>query len=569
MPKADLVLLHAPSDMRFREAPIVYGPISDVIPSTPIFVMYPIGFVSIAGYLERNGFRVQIVNIANRMLRDPNFNVDNFVKKLSASAFGIDLHWLPHASGSLDLAQTLKKHHPQTPVIFGGLSSTYFYKELMDYPQVDFVVRGDSTEEPLRQLMQCLKKGGQPAEVPNTSWRDSKGDVHHNALTHVPDSLDDLPLDYSYPVKSVIKYRSLANLLPFNNWLEYPITMALSCRGCIHDCVGCGGSRTVYKKHCNREKPAYRQPKTVARDVASIQRFLKAPVFIIGDSFQSGDAYAEELLQALEAIKPTSPIVLEFFAPPAPEFFKRVAKSIPNYNIQMSPESHSEEVRRTFGRGYSNHDLEVSIQAALANGCQRFDLFFMIGLGKQDYDSVMETAKYCQRLVKDLDRGNRLHPHISPLAPFIDPGSRVFENPELYGYRLLWRSLEDHRKALRQPTWKHMLSYETKWRTRDEIVDSTYEAALVFNKFKLEAGLVSQKTASLIEARSKEARSLIASIDRAIAAGDGHELMSPEMLSRMLKASSICERKELEWPATSFLASVPRIIRGLCQRSAG
>ena len=28
-------------------------------------------------------------------------------------------------------------------------------------------------------------------------------------------------------------------------------------------------------------------------------------------------------------------------------------------------------------------------------------------------------------------------PFISPLAPFLDPGSRAFEEPERYGYRLL------------------------------------------------------------------------------------------------------------------------------------
>ncbi len=59
MTKVDLVLLHPPAIYDFRKRPIKLGPISDVIPSTPIFEMYPVGFASISEYLERNGFRSQ------------------------------------------------------------------------------------------------------------------------------------------------------------------------------------------------------------------------------------------------------------------------------------------------------------------------------------------------------------------------------------------------------------------------------------------------------------------------------------------------------------------------------
>ena len=100
MSKPDFVLLHAPSNYDFRKRAIMYGPISDVIPSTPLFEMYPIGFVSIAAYLEKHGVSTRVVNIANRMLTEPKFDVERFLAKLSPLAFGIDLHWLPHALGS-------------------------------------------------------------------------------------------------------------------------------------------------------------------------------------------------------------------------------------------------------------------------------------------------------------------------------------------------------------------------------------------------------------------------------------------------------------------------------------
>ena len=562
MSKPELILLHAPSNYDFRERSVVYGPISDVIPSTPIFEMYPIGFISIAAYLEKAGISTRVVNIANRMLTEPRFNVEHFLSKLHPLAFGIDLHWLPHAQGSLELARLVKKLHPSIPVIFGGLSSTYFYEELIAYPQVDFVVRGDSTEEPVLRLMRRIKSGAPVDDVPNLSWKDREGKAHHNALSWVPTNLDDLPLDYAYPVKSVIKYRSLAGMLPFVNWLDYPITAVFTCRGCTLNCRSCGGSHFAFKGMCHREGVAYRSPLLVTEDICSIQRYLRGPVFIIGDIRQAGDDYADELLNTMSRKGVKGPIVLELFGPAGKDFFQKVSKAIPNFNIQMSPESHDEGVRHAFGKGWRNADIEETMKAAVENNCRRFDLFYMIGLPKQDRASVMATVDYLGGLLKEFGGKGVVHPHISPLAPFIDPGSQVFDRPEEYGYRLFYRTLEEHRQALLSPTWSYMLSYETEWLSRQEIVDVTYEAALGFNHMKRDYGVITATVAEQVETRIKRDMQLIHAIDRRV---PGHGTMLGEQGEKELALAATCLKRELQWPARSFLRSMPRILWGLCR----
>lgn len=562
MSKAELVLLHAPSNFDFRKRAIVYGPISDVIPSSPIFEMYPIGFMSIAGHLEKNRVPTRIVNIANRMLSDTRFDVEKFLSKLNPLAFGIDLHWLPHAHGSLELAQIVKKLHPSTPVIFGGLSATFFYEELIEYPQVDFVVRGDSTEGPMLELMSAIKNGGGVEGVPNLTWKDKDGTARHNDLSWVPSDLDDIPLDYNYPIKSVIKYRSLSGLVPFSNWMDYPITAVLTCRGCTMHCRSCGGSRFAFKQMCNRDEVAYRSPSLVAEDIYGIQRYLHGPVFIIGDIRQAGEGYAEALLQAIKRKGTKGPIVLELFAPAGEDFFRRVSEAIPHYNIQMSPETHDEDVRRTFGKSWRNVDIENTIKAAVENNCRRFDLFYMIGLPQQDYRSVMDTVDYLGRLPREFGSHDGVHPHISPLAPFIDPGSQVFARPEDYGYRLLCRTLEEHRQALIAPAWSYMLNYETDWLCRSEIADVTYEAALGFNQSKRLSGLISAKEADEVETRIKRDRGLIEQLDRQVGEYGRDSLYDEE--GQLCLAATIT-KSELEWPARSFLRSVPKILWNLCR----
>lgn len=558
MSKPHLVLLHPPSVYDFRRKAILYGPISDVVPSTPVFEMYPVGFSTIAEYLERHGYRVRIVNLAVRMLRDGGFDAERLIASLHPLAFGIDLHWLAHAQGALEVAGMVKRHHPETPVIMGGFSASYYHQELMGYPEVDYVMRGDSTEEPLRQLMACLAVGEEPWEVPNLTWRDRQGEVHVNPLTYLPEDLDHLMLDYSHMVRAVARDRDLASYIPFKKWLEYPIMAGLTCRGCTHNCVTCGGSAYASRLLFGRRRPAYRSPEALAQDVRSIHRLSRGPVFILGDIRQPGMEYAQRFLKAMDGRK--DPVMMEVFGPVSREFLEQVAAAMPNFCLEISPESHDPALRRAFGRTYSNEALERMIEDALEVGCRRLDVFFMVGLPQQTYASVMETVDYCQTLLERHKGDGRLRPFISPLAPFLDPGSLAFENPERYGYRLLCHTLEDHRQALLSPSWKHVLNYETVWMTRDEIVASTYEAGLRLNRLKARYGLVDSQQAREIEERIHRAVDLMARIDRLMetACPEPVEGAGPEELERQLQAmksqmdgastSTVCEKSELDLP---------------------
>ena len=163
--KPDLVLLHPPSVYDFREVLTVPSPIADLIPSGPSFEMYPVGFSFLGEYLERNGFNVRIVNLAGRMLEDPRFDVRAFLSRLHPMAFGVSLHWLPHAHGAVEVARLCKELHPDVPVIMGGYSASLFRDDLIEYPEVDYILSGDSTEEPLLMLMRCIADQASPVEV--------------------------------------------------------------------------------------------------------------------------------------------------------------------------------------------------------------------------------------------------------------------------------------------------------------------------------------------------------------------------------------------------------------------
>lgn len=565
MANPDLILLHAPSVYDFRREAILYGPVSDLVPSTPVFEMYPIGFTTMAEFLERHGLQTRIVNLAVRMLEDVRFDVEKHISKLDAVAFGIDLHWLPHAHGSVEIARIVKRLHPGRPVIFGGFSSSYFHKELIQYPAVDFIIRGDSTEVPLLLLMQYLRTGGQshpstgsPDEqklrtIPNLVWKDADGVMQVNPLTYSPDNLDDLLLDYTHVLRSVVRYRDLASYKPFRGWMKYPITAALTVRGCRYNCVTCGGSACAFRSIHNRAKPAYRSPEKLAQDIRRIGQFSQGPVFVLGDIRQPGEEYTRRFLDAIAGYK--KPVFIELFDAATPEFFKQVSAALPNYTVEISMESHDERVRKAFGRPYTNADIERTIDYALEAGCKRLDLFFMTGLKEQTYESVMGTVEYSRQLLARYAEGGdtRVIPFISPLAPFVDPGSRVFEEPEKHGYRLFARTLEEHRQLLLAPSWKYVLNYETEWMNRDQIVDATYEAGRRLNLIKGEFGVIDAELAQATDRRIAMARQLIAQIDeivRRVPDPVERQEKLTELKQHVDRAnlSTVCDKRELEIP---------------------
>ena len=567
-PKLDLILLHPPSLYDFRKSPVMHGPISDVVPSTPIFEFYPIGFVSLSEYLARHGFRVRIINVALKMLKRQRFDVEELIASLNTRLFGLDLHWMAHIQGALALAEIIKRFHPQTPVILGGLSATYFHEEILErYSQVDFVARGDSTEEPLRQLLNGLKNGSDFHTVQNLSWRDRNGEIRVNPLSHVPDNLDHVTIDYRHIMKKVVRYLDPLGYEPFFNWFTYPVTAVFTCRGCVHDCYTCGGSADTFRTMACRQRPAYRSPHLLAEDIFASIDHLNAPVMIIGDIFQAGQEYGFKLLSALKKRKIKNHIAFEFFRPPSREKLERIAEAVPNFNIEISPESHDEEIRFRFGRRYDNRSLEEMIENALDLDSKRIDLFFMTGLPGQTYHSVLDTVEYCRDLLKRFGGGRRLIPFVSPMAPFLDPGSAVFENPEEFGYTIHYRTAEEHRQALMSPSWKYMLNYETDWMSRDDIVYSTYEAALRLNRIKAHYGLIDEDKAGVIEERIQGAVQLMHEIDRVVEQVRTED--QEKALRRLgvrfnhLDVATICGKDELQWPTHVFRMHWFKILKTL------
>lgn len=501
---ADLVLIHPPSVFDFRDRSDVlfaYLSNSDSVAASPIYEIYPLGFKSIETYLARRGFSVRIINLAALMLKKPDLDVPELLSRLRARLFGIDLHWACHAHGGLALAELLHRHHPEVPVIFGGITSTLFRDELITYPQVDMVMLGYDTHEPLHRLMVALRDGSGLEGVPNLVRRGTDGAPVTSAEYHAPRSFaPDTDADWS----SFLEKRSDTS----------PAMMVLPSAGCAHNCGWCGGSRDAMRRIFRTRHTVAQKPAEVIRaemaSMAGAPAARRANIYTLNaynftteglDAYLGGVARAKIANVSYEQFQLTPPDVL------------RAMVASARTTINLSPESHDPEIGKLAGRGtYSMEEMEEWIAEALEIGVRAVNVWFFIGMPKQTQASVFETVEYSRHLLQRF-RGKRVNPLLCPMVPFLDPGSSFFSDPEEHGYRVFFRTLEEHRQALVHPSWIRRMNYETEWMTREQIAEVSYDAVARLTEHKRCSGQLPDAVAELVAERIAEAKDLVFQVD--------------------------------------------------------
>ena len=506
--KADLFLLHAPSVYDFRERDDIlfaYLSDSDSVNVTSIYEMYPIGFFSIKQRLREHGFNTEIVTLASLMLMHPQIDVDRLLARLEAPVFGFDLHWMAQCHGSIELAKKLKAIHPESLIIFGGISATYYADELIQCPAVDVVVKGYDTLEPVTLLMQAVTHGEYRLDhIPNLVYKGKGSQILSTGFSHKPmKNYNDATVDWSYFQKAR------------GDSTTSKLIMTLPNTGCAMDCPWCGGSRFAYRNIMKVNKTL------IQKDNAHIINELRT----MGDAAKTTSIYAlqcysetkDRMHQYLDGVKEMGykNVFFEQFHLTPDDMLKKMGQSTQAY-IMLSPESHDQVISKLAGRGnYSMYEMEEWIPKALDAGISGVMIWFFIGMPHQTPQSVLETVAYSESLLKKF-RGQNVLPLICPMVPFLDPGSRFFEEPHKHGYKIFHRTLEEHRQAMLEPLWHKRLNYETIWMSRRELQDVTYEAIARLVTIKGDLGVLPASFCEAILSTIDETKTLLAQIERAL-----------------------------------------------------
>jgi clorobiocin biosynthesis protein CloN6 len=320
--------------------------------------------------------------------------------------------------------------------------------------------------------------GNDLSVVPNLVWKTDAG-IQMNPFSYLPDTYD-CGVDWSrLPV-------------PPPGRKGFPINEVLCTQnaGCNYNCGWCGGSREAFRRIYPRRCGIARKPKRTTRQelstLKSNSQVRQLHYYAVGSYNESGNDLGSFVEQIAE-INLKSISYEQFHLTPEPLLQKMVAANKAT-SITLSPESHDPEIAKLCGRGvYSNDEMERWIEKALEVGIAQIDIWYFCGMPGQTKDSVFDTVAYCKRLLKKF-QGARVNPMICPMVPFLDPASTFFEEPDEHGFRVFFKTVEDHANGMTRASIINRMNYETKYMTREEIVLVGFEATRRLMEAKGEFG---------------------------------------------------------------------------------
>lgn len=203
---------------------------------------FPLGIGYLAGYLEKHGYQVDLL-VEERGISLPNRLLALLGKKdYLLVGFSAMTSAFP---GAVRLAEAVRQHCPQVPIILGGPHASGISAALLEeQPQFDYLCLGEG-EVTLLELVRHLETG-QPRrdEIKGLVWRSETGTVTANPPRPFCTAIDEFP----FPARHLVNFASFSVSSHVTASDGNCATMITS-RGCPFGCVFCSAHLTVGKKY--------------------------------------------------------------------------------------------------------------------------------------------------------------------------------------------------------------------------------------------------------------------------------------------------------------------------------
>ena len=339
--------------------------------------MAPLGLLSIAAYLEREGHEVFVHDCLGP--KAPGSNETNA---------GIILGYNPHLVGfsattsgfldGYDLATRVKTARPQTKTIFGGVHVSAMGSVLLDqFEHIDYLCMGEG-----EATLSELASGEVPALISGLVWRDQEGTEANPGRSYIPD-LDDLPFP-SY--EKLNRFPEGYNLPLFSYILSPGATMVTS-RGCPYQCSFC--DRSVFKRDYRYNSAEY-----VYEHMRYLQkRFGVRHINIYDDLFTAHRRRITELCDLLAK----KPLGMQFNcavrAGHCDDELLEMLKNAGFLQLSLGIETGDSELMKTHKPGVHLDEVRDTVRRIQAKGLRAKGLF-MMGLPGDTGESIQKTSDF-------------------------------------------------------------------------------------------------------------------------------------------------------------------------------
>jgi len=150
----------------------------------------PLSLLCLASPLMQSGFKVKLID----NLIAPDYEQAILRETEDALCLGISVLTGPHIGAAVRVANRVKRHRPELPIVFGGWHPSLAVDQTLREPFVDAIVRGQG-ELTLLELVQRIAEGQEWHGVRGLSFKDGGkdgGDIIHEPERRVA-NINDLP----------------------------------------------------------------------------------------------------------------------------------------------------------------------------------------------------------------------------------------------------------------------------------------------------------------------------------------------------------------------------------------
>lgn len=233
--KVEKVMLMTPSYTLFKE---------DVRRSVT-----PIGLAYLGGFLEREGYIVKILDIANEgydnitKSGDGKFvtyglddeTIKRKIKEFEPDIAGVSCIFSSQSKNTKHALKLIKNTNPEIITLAGGSHPTYSLEDMLNCNSLDYIVRGEG-ELPTLQFLNTLNNKGDVSKIKGIACKKNGKFIINHKTQYIKD-LNSLPL----PARHLLNMEKYFQInFPQN---PYPkgkrVSQLVTSRGCSAKCVFC------------------------------------------------------------------------------------------------------------------------------------------------------------------------------------------------------------------------------------------------------------------------------------------------------------------------------------------
>jgi len=341
----------------------------DVDHSEDLTPWMPLALIELATFIREKGNHE--VKILDRNLYYDNNKLINILKRFNPDIVGMTCYTSPGIKDTQHIAKIVKQNSSAL-VIIGGVHATLEPKSLLDFPFIDYIVRGEG-ELALLEICQIIdKKKTTEKKKLNKSITKLKN-LNYNQMRPFL-NLNELPVT-DYDLLEVKKY---------------PLATFYTSRGCPGRCKFC--------YNLGRTLRFYNTEKTIETITRVLDKYKIKEFTIADDNFANLSKRTTQICNALSKYNPIFHIFLR-----VDQTHDKVMKDLKKggcWAIQFGFESGSQRIL-----DFIHKDATIQQNIKAIKQCRKYKIFvdgsFMLGLPTETPKEMMQTISFIKNYKPD------------------------------------------------------------------------------------------------------------------------------------------------------------------------